>query len=92
MIKFFLRLFGIGQIKSVEGIMKPLVKTRKKLVKAQEQRNTAIDKNVKRKQKLDEANELHAMEAHLASHMIEGLDAQLKPLDEIKAKVEKSNG
>lgn len=90
MIKFFLRLFGFGQIKSVESIMKPLVKTRTKLAKAQEQRNKAVDKNIEIKKQLDAANEVHAQEAHLASRMIEGLDAQLKPLDDLKKTVEVS--
>lgn len=88
MIKFILRLFGVGKINTVENIMKPLVKTRSKLAKAQEQRNKAVDKNIERKRKLDEENKLHAAQAHLAAHVIEGLDAQLKPLDDIKKTLE----
>lgn len=88
MIKWFLGLFGIGKIQTVESIMKPLVKTRAKLDKAQTKRNKAIDKNIERQRKLDAANEVHAMQAHLAAHMKEGLDAQLKPLDDLKKTVE----
>lgn len=84
MFKWLLGLFGIGKIKSVEAIMAPLVKTRNKLEAAQTARNTAIDGNVKAMKALEQANIAHAAEAHLASVMKEGLDAQLKPLDALK--------
>lgn len=84
MIKWFLGLFGIGKIQSVESIMKPLVKTRKKLQKSQGQNNKAIDENIKRKEALDRANEAHAMQASMAANVIEGLNEQLKPLDALK--------
>lgn len=88
MFKWFLGLFGIGKIKSVEAIMAPLVKTRNNLDKAQKARNTAIDNNVAAMRALEQANIAHAAQANLASVMKEGLDAQLKPLDALKKTVE----
>lgn len=76
------------KIKTVEAIMAPLVKTRAKLVKAQEDRNKAIDANVEAMRDLEQANIIHAAEANLASVIKEGLDEQLKPLDALKNTVE----
>lgn len=84
MIKWFLGLFGYGQIKTVEAIMAPLVKTRDNLTKAQQQRNAAIDANVEAMEALKQQNILHAAEASLADNMVEGLNVQLKPLDALK--------
>lgn len=84
MINWFLGLFGYGKIKTVGAIMAPLVKTRDNLSKAQTQRNAAIDANLAQAEALKQANILHAAEAHLADNMIEGLNAQLKPLDALK--------
>jgi predicted negative regulator of RcsB-dependent stress response len=84
MIKWFLDLFGCGKIKSVESIMAPLVKTRDNLVKAEKQNNESIDSNLEAMKALEQANKAHAAEAHLANVMREGLDAQLKPLLDLK--------
>lgn len=84
------KLWGINmwpfkrKIKSVESIMAPLAKTRNKLEASQEQNNEAITNNIARIEALKLANKAHAAEANLASIMKEGIDSQLKPLDDLK--------
>lgn len=84
MFKWLASLFGFGGIDSVESIMAPLVKTRDKLVSARDERNTAITNNVQRIRNIEQENIHHAGEAALAATMVEGLNAQLKPLDALK--------
>lgn len=84
MIKWFLGLFGIGKIKTAEQLAKPLVKTRKKILKAQEQRVGAIAKGEKAKAQLDAANAFHAAQNSATDGMLTALNTQLKPLDDLK--------
>lgn len=77
-------LFGYGEIKTVEAIMAPLVKTRDNLVDARDRRNITISDNVKKMKAIEQANIAHASQASLAVSMIEGLNEQLKPLDALK--------
>lgn len=85
MIKWFLGLFGIGKIKTAEQLAKPLIKTRKKVLKAQEQRVGAIAKGEKAKKAIDAANEFHAAQNAATDGMLTALNSQLKPLDDLKA-------
>lgn len=85
MFKWLLGLFGYGKIKSVEEIMQPMIKTRNQLAQANKQRNDAITNNVKRIEAINAESRAHAAEAHLSNVMLEGIDAQLKPLMKAKA-------
>lgn len=77
-------MFGRSKIPSVAAIMKPLMVTRDKLVKARDARNDAITSNVKRIKDIEVENIMHAAEASAATNMIDGLNAQLKPLEGLK--------
>lgn len=84
MFKWLLGLFGIGKIKTAEQLAKPLIKARKKIITAQEQRITAISDGEKAKAAIDAANEFHAQQNSATDAMLTALNTQLKPLDDLK--------
>lgn len=82
MWKWFLSLFGIGVLKDVDTIMKPMIKTQAKLSEAREKRLELQVQGQEEIKRIQEAHAKHEAEIRKSAAREKALDSFLNPKED----------